>query len=711
MKNIANIKATERVNNLREYYLNNSPMVLNRDLAPWVCHRLGMIYLEGWEKTLESADTFRIRRSFAEKYLLENMQPIIIPGELIVGQSDLSDFSAEEQTRYDELSKKSDFIPKKRGRGDHLSLDYQLLLDKGVEGIIDVLNEKIKEIDFDDGTQIEKYEYYFCCKSELEGLKVLCKKYAEEILRLANNSQGKEKEEYLALYEVSKQVPLKKARSFREALQSVHFYTWSLLGLYSFGKPDTYLLPYYRHDIENGIITKEEAQELIDCFLLMSLPTMSAWAAEGMMLGGRDKDGNKVENELTWHFLNAITHTRLPDPNIGFCVTEETDPELLRYVVEILKSGASQPTIWNCDAVTRSLLNYGFEKEHANMFTLSTCVEVTPIGASGISITSPYINLLQIFLDSLNKTDDNCSFEDIFSNFTQEFKDFAKEAIIQENLWQLERKRNSTDPMRTSVLIHDCIERGASHDAGGAKYNILEPNILGMQNVSESLNCLYKLVFQDKKLTLSQYKKALERNFEGEYEQLRAYIVNKVEHFGTGDKTADNIQKKVADMVLDTFKDKTTVRGAKVVPGAFSYREHEIQGKVTSASPDGRKNGMPLNDGSCPVQGYDNLGPTISLASTTSWQPSRFIGGISVNVQLGEDVATEKIVALIKGYMKSEGVQLQFNIVNTETLLDAQKNPEQYRDLLVRIGGYSDFFVRLPKELQDEVISRSHNKF
>ena len=259
------------------------------------------------------------------------------------------------------------------------------------------------------------------------------------------------------------------------------------------------------------------------------------------------------------------------------------------------------------------------------------------------------------------------------------------------------------------MLIHDCLERGTSNDAGGARYNQLEPNILGMQNVTESLNVIKRLVFDEHRLTLEDFQNILTNNYEGN-EELLHYIRNKVTHFGTADKETNALAKRVADLVLDTFSDMMTVRGAKIIPGAFSYREHETQGSLTPASPDGRTTGMPLNDGSCPVQGYDNLGPTLSLASTVAWEPSRFLGGTSVNVKINRGAAPEKIAALIRGYLQTHGTQLQFNIVDTKTLLDAQKNPEAHRDLLVRIGGYSDFFVTIPKSLQDEIISRSINE-
>lgn len=700
---------TERIEKLRAYYLNNSKMSTNKELVPWKCHRSLMLYVEGWKKNRWNTETVRVRRSAAEKYMLENTKPVIIPGELIVGQPCFDDFTSEEKEKYKRCLSFDEICPVKRGRADHLALDYKLLLDEGIIGIIKLLDDEIARLNISDGSCTERYEFLYCCKIELEGLLKLCEAYAEQAKLLSNSAIGTQAKEYYELYTVLKQVPANPARTFREALQSIHMFTWSLYGIYSFGKPDIYLLPYYKKDIENGILTPEAAQELIDCFFLMSIPNMSSWAAEGLMLGGRDENGDIVENELTWHFLRAIEHTHIPDPNVGFCVTNETGEDILNYAAELIRAGHCQPQIWNSDEVTRSMLKYGFDEKAANMFTLSTCVEVTPIGCSGISITSPYINLLKIFLESLNKCDDSFGYEDIFNMFKNDFKIYAEKAILQENLWQLERGRNGTDPMRISVLIHDCIERGKSNDCGGAKYNELEPNILGMQNVSESLNVIKRIVFDEKRITLSNLKEALESNYEG-YEDLLLYIRNRIPHFGTGDSVANNIAKTVANMVLDTFGQMRTVRGAKIIPGAFSYREHEIQGKTTPASPDGRKLGMPLNDGSCPVQGYDNLGPTLSLASTVAWEPSRFLGGTSVNVKINKDVKTDKIVALIKGYLKTNGSQLQFNIVDADTLLKAQENPEMYKDLLVRIGGYSDFFVTIPKNLQDEIISRSQNE-
>ena len=697
-----------RIDYLKDYYLNNSPMVLDRELTPWKCHREYYLFVEGWMENT-AAPTLRLRRSMSEAYMLERLKPIIFEKELIVGQPDFTPFSEEEAKKYEEYCfYRSKVLPIPQGRSDHTALDYEALLQKGVEGVLEEIRKKLDDINVYDGSQAETYEFYKCCIIELEAVLVYAENYRKYAIELAEKSYGTSKAEYLEIAEILGRVPAKPANTFREALQSIHFFVFSLFGIYSMGRPDQYLLPFYERDIENGRITEESAQELIDCFYLQYMNNMPAWAAASFMIGGRDKKGNAVENKLTWHFLTAIEHTRIPDPNVGLCVTKETSKEILMYAAELIKSGCCQPQIWNNDGVTESMLKNGYDKETANLFTQSTCVEITPIGCSGVSITSPYVNMLKIFLEAFDKCTDDMNFEKIFSLFTKQFEDFCKEALLKENLYQLERKRNTTDPVRISAFINDCINRGLSSESGGAIYNDIEPNMLGMINVAESLNVINEIVFKKKMYSVEQFKEILHNNYNGS-EDILAYIKNKLPHFGTDTEESNIIAKRVADMVVSTLKKFKTFRGANFVPGAFSYKDHEIHGKITNASPDGRRSGDILADGSSPIQGYDNKGPTPSLNSTTFWEPSRFLGGISVNIKLSEDVSVENILGLIKGYIEKNGMQLQFNVVNTETLLDAQKNPDNYGNLLVRIGGYSDYFTKLPKRLQDDVISRSQN--
>jgi len=699
---------TERITFLKDYYFHNSQMVLNRDLIPWKCQKSLYFYVQGWLNNAK-APTVRLRRSMAEAHMLENIKPVICYKELIVGQPDFSPFEPDEQIQFEEYKKIfKQSMPRIKGREDHMALDYEKLLKKGVEGVIEEIKEKLDSIDAYDGRQVEHYEFYKCCLIELEGVLALAENYKNHALKLSDSAEGEEKKEYLELADILSRVPAKPAATFREALQSIHLFLYSLFGIYSVGRPDQYLYPYYEKDIKEGIMTEIQAQELIDCFYLQYMNNMPAWAAASFMIGGRDRSGKAVENRLTWHFLTAIEHTHIPDPNVGFCITNETSKEIFEYVSEILKAGYGQPQIWNNDGITKSMLERGYDKEAANWFTQSTCVEITPIACSAISIASPYINMLNIFLDAFSKCDNTMNFDEIYASFENEFEIFLKNALLQENLFQLERKRNTTDPVRISAFINDCIERGFSSDSGGARYNDIEPNMVAMINVIESFNVVKELIFHQQKLTVEQFKEILKNNYEGN-EELLAYIRNKVAHFGTDTKETNAIAKRVADTVLNTLKKFTTFRGANFVPGAFSYRVHEQYGAYTGASPDGRRSGDVLADGSCPVQGYDDQGPTSSLNATVSWEPLRFLGGISVNVKISSNVSKEQIRALIEGYIKQNGMQLQFNVVDTEVLKDAQKHPDKYGNLLVRIGGYSDYFTKISKRLQDDVIARTQN--
>ena len=697
---------SERVKKLRKYYSENSAMVLDRTLAPWKCSHSRLLYVEGWAKNAD-APTVVFRRSMAEKYMLENTKPVICTGELIVGQPNFAAFNKDETEKdryYTDLLR--DGIPQSRGRADHMALDYPKLLSLGVEGLIAEMKNAGEKLDLRDGRNVGKYEFYECCILELQGVLTLAVNYAAEARRMAEAASDGEKAELLALADTLERVPAKPARTFREALQSIHLFLYSLYGIYSAGRPDQYLLPYYRNDIENGILDEVTAQELIDCFCLQYMNNMSAWAAAGFMLGGRDPEGKAVENALTWHFLMAISHTHTPDPNVGFCVTSETSGDILDFVSHLLQAGHGNPQIWNNDKITESMLKYGYTPHDANNFTHSVCVEITPIGCSGVSITSPYINMLKIFMDTFLNVPEDIGFEELLARFEKAFGDYCDKAMLTENLWQLERARNGTDPIRISALIGDCTERGLSGDAGGARYNFIEPNMLGMTNVIESLNVLEKLVYTDKMLTIAEFKQAINDNYKG-HEELLNTIINRVDHFGNCTESTNCLAARISDMVLKTFDLYTTCRGAKVIPGAFSYRDHEINGRHTGASPDGRLAGAPLSAGSDPVQGYDRSGPTMSLCSSAAWKPVRFLGGTALNIKLNKNTPPAAIRSLIEGFLKTEDAQMQFNIVSPDELLDAQIHPEKHGDLIVRIGGYSDYFTRIPKGLQDDVISRS----
>ena len=698
---------TQRIAFLREYYAEHSP-VAKFGYAPWKVQRSEALYVKGWIEN-KNALTTRLRRAEAERYVQVNQEPVIFPQELLVGQPDYHPFTLEEEAEYNELHRLyCDVIPEKRGRSDHLGLDYEKLLRLGVYGLIDEIKAYDEKLDLFTAEGLEKHEFYVGCLTELDGLLILEKHYAAEARRQAEEADEKRKAELLKLAETLDRVPAYPARTFYEALQSVHFYTFSLYGIYSAGRPDQYLYPFYRHDIDSGIMNDEESQELIDCFCLHYMTNMCSWAAAGFEVGGQTRSGQFVENELTWMFLNSIRHTHSADPSIGLIVTEKTSDEILKFAGEIVAEGFTHPAFWNNQGIIDSMLSHGYKPEDARWWTHSTCVEITPIACSGVSITSPYVNTLKVLLSVLEKADDSATFEELVQGYGKSMRKQMHDDIFVENMWQLERCRNGNDPYRVSVLTDDCLLRGKSNESGGAKYNFIEPNMLGLMNVTESLNVIYHLVFKEKRLTLSEFKRILAENYAND-EALRQYILQRIPHFGNNDAFSDALAKRIADLTLDACKPLRTFRGAEVIPGAFSYREHAIQGRETPASPDGRKAYTPLTSGSDPVQGYDRSGPTASLLSTVSWQPSRFLGGTAINLKLSKTTPNlaDVVVALVKTYVQTGGSELQINVADADVLKEAQLDPEAYGDLLVRIGGYSDFFVRIDKDMQDEIIRRT----
>lgn len=686
----------DRIVKLRETYMNTK--MVKKYGTDLYCYYIKVganlaCYAKGWKEG-KNCLTLRQRHAYAESFALKNVKPRIYEGELLTGSLDLDWEESFSEEEYKILEKEYfDLVPQKQSRESHMGLDYTVLLEKGISGIL-------ADIENSTNDDLEAKEFYACLKMELEGVLFLAEKYKNEALRLYDETGNKE---YLDLAALLETVPKNPAKSFREALESIHFFTFNLCGLYSMGRVDSYLYPYYKKDIDNGVITKEQAQELIDCFNLLYMTNIMQWTAAGYMLGGFDKDGNLIENELTEMFLVSISHTRIPDPNVGLVLSEKTSDKIIQLASHLLGEGYTNPAVWNGDVVVENLISRGTKREHAYNFTNSTCVEITPVGCSGISVTSPYVNILQVFLDAFYKTDDGASYQQLVLTFEKELTEQLEKIIYEENLRLLENKRNgNTNPIRISALINDCIKRGRSVEQGGALYYGLEADFLGFSNVIESFNVISRLVYENKEISLKDLKKAVKNNFENTDILER---IKDLPHFGNDEDTSNAIAKEISESVRRVCSQFKCINGVKLSVGAFSYNNHIPYGKETGASPDGRKNGEPLNNGSNPANGYDMLGPTAMLNSLSYLEPNKFNGGFTVNMNLPAEVK-DSIFYLLKSFLDLNIPQLQFNVLDVNDLLEAQKHPENYKNLMVRIGGYCDFFINLTPELQAEVIKR-----
>ena len=356
-------------------------------------------FLEGW-LAHEDAPTTRRRRSYAEAAELYAAQPIITEHELLTGHLYLPEYTPEEQKRYDQLCemfRMSSVTLLERGpRIDHLSLDLEKLLRIGISGIVAEIHARMAELNLQDRNVypefevMKQYDFYECCLLELEALKDLQKRYAQKAREMAETAPEPRKSELSQMAEILEWVPEHPARNFREALQSVQFFLGTLFGLYPLNRPDRYLYPYYAEDVRAGVLTRDEAQELIDNFCLHVSTRVFSRAACGFIVGGQDAQGNLVENELTYMFLTALEHIRMPDPNGALAVNDQTSDDILHYSAEILSKGITHPAFYNDSAIVESLMRYGCSREDAVNYIHTTCAEISVVGKTK-SHTGPFV--------------------------------------------------------------------------------------------------------------------------------------------------------------------------------------------------------------------------------------------------------------------------------------------------------------------------------
>ena len=386
---------------------------------------ISLEFLEGY-LAAEKAETTRRRRSYAEAAELLNAKPIITEHEILAGHVYFPEYTPEQRKRYDELSEmfRMSAIPLALNcpRTSHLAMDLDKLLRVGVEGLVAEIKEKEAALDLDDEDAypdyevIKKYDFYESCLLELNAVLDLEKRYAAYAKELAETAEGKRKEELLRMADALEHVPAKPARSFFEAIQSVQFYLGTLFGLYTLNRPDRYLYPYYKKDLEDGVLTREDAQELIDNFCLHVSTRVFSRAACGFIVGGRLPDGTNVENELTYMFLTALDHIRMPDPNGALAVNKDTSDEILSYAREVLSHGVTHPAFYNDDVIISSLVKYGVPYEEAVNYIHTTCAEISVIGKTKAHTTNVSIPLPKMLKEAVAKLSDDASFDEIFDH-------------------------------------------------------------------------------------------------------------------------------------------------------------------------------------------------------------------------------------------------------------------------------------------------------
>ncbi len=572
-------------------------------------------------------------------------------------------------------------------------------------------------------------------------------RHAEEAKRLAAEEKDADrKAELERIAEVCRWVPAHAPRSFWEALQMYWFVhlgvvtelnTWDS---FNPGRLDQHLQPFYEAGLADGSLTREQARELLQCFWVKfnnqpAPPKVGVTAAESgtytdfanINTGGLKADGSDGVSEVTFLILDVIDEMRLLQPSSNLQLSKKSPERFLRRGLEIVRKGWGQPSIFNADVVVEEMLRQGKSIEDARCGGTSGCVETGAFGKEAYILTG-YFNLPKVLEVALNngwdprtgkkigiETGDPRkfrSYDELFTAFRKQLHHFVDVKVRGNNI--IERLYADTMPAPfLSLLIDDCIAKGKDYNDGGPRYNTTYIMGVGPGTCTDCLAAIKYHVFDKKTITMGELLEAVARDFEGQ-EQLRLRLWNKSPKYGNDDEYADSILRAVFDAYFDEINGRPNTKGGCYRVNYLSTTCHVYFGSVTGATPDGRHAWLPVSDGISPSQGADQFGPTAVIRSAARMDHAR-TGGTLLNQKFtpslveGED-GIKNLAHLVRAYFKMDGHHIQFNVVTAETLRAAQAKPEQYRDLIVRVAGYSDYFCDLTRALQDEIIARTEQK-
>jgi formate C-acetyltransferase len=619
------------------------------------------------------------------------------------------------------------------------------------QGLLDILQdiqESLSRLDFyRDPEALDK-------KEELEAMAICAEAlitYARRHARLAREMAEKEKDpqrkkELEKIAATCEWVPAHAPRDFWEALQyywfvhvgvTTEYNTWDS---FNPGRLDQHLYPFYRKGLEEGTLTREQAKELLEAFWVKfnnqpAPPKVGVTAEESgtytdfalINVGGLTPDGRDAVNELSFLILEVIEEMRLLQPSSMVQVSAKNPDSLLLRALKIVRTGFGQPSIFNTDAIVQELVRQGKTVEDARRGGASGCVEAGAFGTEAYILTG-YFNIPKVFEITLNNGVDPRTgkkigletgdprnfrtFEELLQAFEKQMRYFIDIKIRGNNVIEKLFATYLPAPF-LSLFIDDCVAKGKDYHNGGARYNTRYIQGVGLGSITDILAAVKYNIYDQKLVTWEEMLEALQKNFVG-YEKLRDRLINKTPKFGNDDDYADELAKKVFDMYFNLIDGRPTVCGGTYRINLLPTTVHVYFGKVTGATPDGRLAGEPLSEGISPVQGMDRKGPTAVIKSEGKLDHIK-TGGTLLNQKftpqlLAEEEGLVKLKDLIRTYFKFMGHHIQFNVVTAETLREAQKHPEKYRDLIVRVAGYSDYFVDCAKELQDEIIRRTEHE-
>lgn len=617
-------------------------------------------------------------------------------------------------------------------------------------GLLDVkerIEKEISELDYiNDPEATDKQQ-------ELEAMAISCDAailFAERHAQLAEQMAAKctdpqRKAELEKIADVCHWVPAHAPRDLWEAIQMywfVHLGTVTELNGWDSMNPghiDQHLFPFYQKGLEDGTLTRDKAKELISCLWIKfnnqpAPPKVGITALESgtyndftnINIGGITRDGKDGSNEVSYIILEVQEELHELQPGLSIHISKVTPDKFLLAGCKLIRQGFGYPSVFNPDVYTQELMNQGKSREDANEGGCSGCIEVGAFGKEAYLLTG-YLNTPKILEVTLNNGVDPMTGKKIgletgdprnFTSFEELYEAWHKQMIYFVNLKlsvnnYIERMFSLYAPATfLSLFIDDCVKNGKDYYSGGARYNTSYIQCTGLGTITDCFTTFKKHVFEDKRFTMDELLKVVAENFEGD-EKIRQYIMNHTPFFGNDDDYADSIAVRVYNDLLKAIVGHPNTRGGKTQLNMLSTTCHNYFGSVCGASVNGRFAHFAISDGTSPAHGADKQGPTSVIKSLGKLDQTKS-GGTLLNVRfvpnlLKRDEDLKKLASLIRTYFALGGHHIQFNIVDTDTLYDAQKHPDNYKDLLVRVAGYSDYFNDMTEQLQNEIIARTEN--
>lgn len=636
----------------------------------------------------------------------------------------------------------------------HIAVNYEKVLKLGLINFKERTEKKMKELDLTDYRNLKKSYFYRSILIVIEAVVVFSKRYADLALKMAEKeTDASRKAELVEMSRILNKVPYYPAETFHEAVQSL----WMIHLILqiesnghslSYGRMDQYLYPFYKEELNSNKINEASATELLTNLWLktFTINKIRSWSHtrfsagsplyQNVTVGGQTVDKKDAVNPLSYLILKSVAQTKLPQPNLTVRYHRGLPDDFMKECIEVVRLGFGMPAFNSDEVIISSFIEKGVAEKDAYNYSAIGCVEVAVPGKWGYRCTGmSFLNFPKSLLIALNDGVDPesgiklcegvghfkgmTSFEEVMKAWEKIIREFTRHSVIIDSCADLALEEVTADVL-CSALTDDCIERGLNLKEGGAVYDFISDLQVGIANLGDSLAAIKKCVFEDKNFTPAQLWDSLINNFEGEeYKKIQEILVDEAPKYGNDDDYIDLLLKEAYDIYIDEIKKYKNTRygrgpiGGTYYAGTSSISANVPQGAGTMATPDGRKAGEPLAEGCSPSHAMDKNGPTAVFKSVSKLPTHDITGGVLLNQKvtpqmLEKEADRMKLVALIRTFFnRLEGFHVQYNVVSRDTLLDAQKNPENYRDLIVRVAGYSAFFNVLSKQTQDDIIERT----